>query len=228
MNMHCTRSIGRGSGAGSRLEKILRMGLMSFAAILLLAAVSLAAEPEDQITKIQKAYENIKDITGSFIQKSRIKDLKRTDTYRGSFFIKPPKLKWEYTGEKPQTIYVSQEKIIIYHKKENQVLISKFDKTTYGQAPIALLAGFGDIRKEFDVISSAAGLVVLKPKNSMGNISRLEITPSDDGFPIKAIAIIDSLSNRVDISLSNVRINTELKDSLFDFVPPKGAALMTY
>jgi outer membrane lipoprotein carrier protein len=170
----------------------------------------------------------MRDISGSFVQKSRIKDLKRTDTYRGNFFIKPPKLKWEYTGEKPQAIYVSNNQIIIYHKKENQVFKSKFDGATYGQAPIALLAGFGDIRKEFDIVSNSAELLVLKPKNQMGSISRIEIKPAASGFPIKAITIIDNLSNRADITLTNVKMNTELKDSLFNFTPPKSATIMEY
>ncbi|HEX8947672.1 MAG TPA: outer membrane lipoprotein carrier protein LolA, partial [Dissulfurispiraceae bacterium] len=71
--------------------------------IFLLAACSLsfvtavfASQAEDEVARIQKAYEHIKDIRGSFVQKSHIKDLKRTDTYQGQFFIKPPKMKWEY------------------------------------------------------------------------------------------------------------------------------------
>jgi outer membrane lipoprotein carrier protein len=210
-----------------RLEKIMFLALMVFAAVLL-ASVSAYAEPEDQITRIQKAYEGMKDISGSFVQKSRIKDLKRTDTYRGNFFIKPPKLKWEYTGERPQAIYVTRDQIMIYHKKENQVFSSKFDGATYGQAPIALLAGFGDIRKEFDVVSNSAEMLVLKPKHPMGSISRIEIKPAESGFPIKAITIIDNLSNSVDINLANVKMNTGLKDSLFNFKPPKSATVMEY
>jgi len=69
--------------------------LLSF---LLTPVLSVHAE-EDQVAKIQKAYEGIKDIKGNFVQKSFIKDLKRTDTYNGRFFIKQPKMKWEYTGD---------------------------------------------------------------------------------------------------------------------------------
>ncbi len=227
MKIRNTEVTGRKSGVPGWLEKIRHLAFMSFA-VLLLASVSPAAGPEDQVTNIQKAYEGMKDISGSFVQKSRIKDLKRTDTYRGNFFIKPPKLKWEYTGDKPQAIYVNRDQIMIYHKKENQVFSSKFDGATYGQAPIALLAGFGDIRKEFDVVSNSAELLVLKPKHSMGSISRIEIKPAETGFPIKAITIIDNLSNSVDITLANVKMNTGLKDSLFHFTPPKGATVMEF
>ncbi|MDH5202795.1 MAG: outer membrane lipoprotein carrier protein LolA, partial [Nitrospirota bacterium] len=107
---------------------------------------------DEDITKIQKAYENIRDIKGSFTQKSNIKDLKRTDTYVGEFFIKrPAKMKWEYKGKTPQEVLINNDEILIYQKKEKQAFKGKFDRTTYGQAPIALLSGFERIQEEFNV-----------------------------------------------------------------------------
>jgi len=191
-----------------------------------LAAPAPAEETDDQAMKIQKAYETIKDIKGNFVQKSVVKDLKRTDTYSGRFFIKPPDMKWEYTGSKPQTIYVSENSILIYQKSENQVIKSKFDRATYGQAPIALLAGFGDIRHEFDVVSDTPGRLVLKPKKPMGNIDRIDVVTSDVEFPIKSLTIYDRLSNRVEIILKEVRINSGLKNSIFRFTPPKDASII--
>ena len=193
---------------------------------VLTTAVACSAQAEDQVTKIQKAYEGIKDIRGNFVQKSFVRDLKRTDTYTGRFFIKPPSMKWEYTGEKPQAIYVMENEILIYQKKENQVIKSRFDRATYGQAPIALLAGFGDVRQEFDVVSDTPGHLVLKPKKPMGNIDRIDVTPADGEFPIKALTIFDRLSNRIEITLKDVKINSGLKNSIFNFTPPKDATVL--
>jgi outer membrane lipoprotein carrier protein len=200
--------------------------LILLTAFCLLHSASFAAEPEDLVVKIQKAYEGVKDISGSFTQKSQIKDLKRTDNYKGRFYIKPPNLKWEYAGENPQVIYVYQDQVMIFMKKENQVFRSKFDRAKYGQAPLALLAGFGEIRKEFDVIFEAEDKLTLVPKNPMGNIDQIEIKASESGFPIKSLAIIDNRKNRVFIILSDVKLNSGLKDSLFIFSPPKNAAIL--
>jgi outer membrane lipoprotein carrier protein len=191
-----------------------------------LTAYSFAAEQDDLVVKIQKAYKGVKDISGSFTQKSYIKDLKRTDTYKGRFFIKPPSLKWEYMGEHPQIIYVSQDQVMIYMKKENQVFKSKFDRSTYGQAPPALLAGLGDIRKEFDIIFESEDKLVLLPKTPMGNIDRIEIKAAESGFPIKTMTIIDNHRNKVDITLYDVKLNSNLQDTLFKFIPPKNAVIM--
>jgi outer membrane lipoprotein carrier protein len=190
------------------------------------ASVSYAAGLEDRIDKIQKAYEDVTDVRGHFVQKNRVKELKRTDTYRGNFYIKPPKMKWEYTGEKAQAVYVDSEYIFIHQKNEKQVFKSKFDKATYGQTPFAFLTGLGNIREEFDVVSGSGDTIVLKPKKSMGNITRIEIKLAAGAFPIKALTIIDKLSNIINITLSDVKVNTGLKDSLFRFTPPKGVAIM--
>jgi outer membrane lipoprotein carrier protein len=219
------------SEAGKATQKFIILTFSFFLAFFtihysLFTSCSFAAEQEDLVAKIQKAYAGLKDISGSFVQKSVIKDLKRTDTYRGRFFIKPPSLKWEYTGDKAQAIYVDKGYVMIHLIKEKQVFKSKFEPATYGQAPLALLAGFGEIRKEFDVTFMAEDKISLTPKKPMGTITRIEITGAQSGFPIKTLSIIDNLSNKVDITLSGVKTNSNLSDAIFKFVPPKNATII--
>lgn len=184
-------------------------------------SVLFASSVDEELQKIQKAYENIKDIRGNFIQKSFIKDLKRIDTYKGQFFIKiPKKLKWEYKGEKAQEVFINDNEILMYQKKERQAFRSKFDWNTYGQAPIALLSGFGKIQEEF-LISQKNGNLLLKPKNPMGRILSVEIVSSENEFPITSFIIRDSLSNKIEIILKDIRINTDLGEKLFDPSLPK-------
>ncbi len=187
---------------------------------LIFTYFAFASQSDEVVKRIQRAYENIQDIKGSFIQKSYIKDLKRIDNYKGDFFIKSPKMRWEYKSEKPQIIYITEEDIIIYQIKEKQAFKTRFDMATYGQAPIALLGGFGNIINEFDAFMKSDNRIGLKPKKPMGNISLIELSLSDNEFPISSITIIDKSSNKIDIDLRNVKINTGLKDSIFNFSPP--------
>ncbi len=55
------------------------------------------------------------------------------------------KLKWNYQGEQAQDILIDNDHLLIYQKKEKQAIKGKFNRDTYGQAPIALLSGFGKI-----------------------------------------------------------------------------------
>jgi len=186
------------------------------------------ASAEDEITAIQKSYEDIKDIKGSFVQKSYIRDLKRKDTIRGQFYIKRPmKMKWEYRGENGQEVFINGDEIIMYQKKDKQAFKGTFNRDTYGQAPIALLSGFGKIREEFTA-SEKSGRIVLKPRKPMGDIVSIEIEPSHEGFPIKSFTINDSYSNKIEMILSDVEINTGLEDKLFKPSLPKNVKVYDY
>jgi outer membrane lipoprotein carrier protein len=200
--------------------------LFLFCINLFLFTPAFAEGVDDKITGIQKAYENIKDMSGGFVQKSYIKDLKRTETFKGQFFIKRPmKMKWSYKGENAQDVLINNELITIYQKKEKQAFRGKFDRDTYGQAPIALLSGFGKIREEF-AVSDQKGRLVLKPKKPMGEITSIEIETAEEGFPIKSFIINDSLSNRIEMTLKDVRINSGLEDTFFELTLPKGVTVL--
>ncbi len=185
----------------------------------------LTAFADDEVTRIQETYRGIVDIKGTFVQKSYIKDLKRTDTYTGTLFIKrPSKMRWEYKGEKPQEVIINDDRIIIYKKDEKQVFKGIFNRQTYGQAPVALLGGFGRIREEFNITKKNNKLVLI-PKNPMGNIVSIELETSAEDFPIKSFVIKDTRSNRIEITFKNIEINTGIKDRIFDFSLPEGASV---
>lgn len=199
--------------------------LVIIALLTLLSSPCLALDAGQEIARIQKTYEGIRDLSGGFTQKSVIRDLKRTETYGGEFFIKARKMKWEYRGDKPQTVYINGDEIVVYQKNERQAFKGRFERSTYGQAALALLGGFGRIAEEFDAAAHKDRLV-LKPKTAMGNVLRVELTLGDGAFPIEALTIIDSSSNRVEVRLRDVKINRGLRDSLFDFVPPEGVTVI--
>jgi outer membrane lipoprotein carrier protein len=198
--------------------------LSAFFYSLFIASTAFSSVDEE-ISKIQKAYENIKDISGSFVQKSHIRDLRQTETFGGRFFIKRPmKMKWSYRGTQAQEVLINNDEIIIYQKKEKQAFRSKFDRDTYGQAPIALLSGFGKIQEEF-FASEKDGRLLLKPKKPMGGIVSIEIEPSGGNFPIKSFTINDSYLNRIEMELKDVKVNTGLEDSFFELSLPKGVTI---
>ena len=133
-------------------------------------------------------------------------------------------MKCEYKGEKPQEIIINNERIIIYNKSEKQAFRGTFNRQTYGQAPVALLSGFGNIREEFNINQKNSRLI-LTPKNPMGNIISIEIETSSGDFPIKSFIINDRRSNRIEITLKNIEVNTGIKDSIFDFSLPEGTSI---
>lgn len=136
-------------------------------------------------------------------------------------------MKWSYKGENSQEVLISNEEITIYQKKEKQAFKGRFDRETYGQAPIALLSGFGKIQEEFTV-SEKNGKLILKPQKPMGGILSVEIEPSEGEFPIKSFAINDSLSNKIEMALKDIKVNTGLEDKFFELSLPKSVNIFEH
>jgi outer membrane lipoprotein carrier protein len=189
------------------------------------AGPSEAADAGEAVLRIQKAYEDIKDLKGSFVQKNVIKDLNKTDTYRGEFFIKRPlKMKWAYKGKAAQDLLINNDSVLIYKKGDNQAYRSRFNRDTYGQTPVVLLTGMGNIQEEF-TISGNERRLLLKPKKPMAGVLSITLFLSEEGFPIKGFTIQDGRSNAVEIELNDIRINPGIRDSLFDPELPKGVSI---
>ncbi|WP_353684726.1 outer membrane lipoprotein carrier protein LolA [Thermodesulfovibrio sp. 3907-1M] len=180
------------------------------------------------LLKLENAYKNINDAAGSFIQTSHIKEINKVQQFRGRFFIKGDKVRWQYTGEFSQTIYLDNKTLIIYDKKRKQAIMSEFSEEKYGQLPLALLRRMADLKKDFEVNEKSENTIMLIPRSKMGNIKSIEITVAEGDFPIKSMKLIDMLSNTVKIDFSDVKINTSLKNSLFKFTPKKDDTVLKY
>lgn len=183
---------------------------------------------DSAITKLNNAYNNINDASGSFIQTSYIKDLDKTHKFKGKFFIKADRIKWQYEGEFPQVIYLNRETLTVYDKTKKQAIQSSFSEDKFGQLPIALLSRMADIEKNFEITEKSENTLILIPKTKMGNIKIIELIIHEDAFPIKSLKITDNASNTVKIDFYSVKVNTNLKDSIFKFIPKKDDTVIKY
>ena len=200
--------------------------------LLIILLLFLFANPilaqDTALSKLNKAYKNINDASGSFIQTSYIKDLDKTQKFKGRFFIKGDKIRWQYEGEFPQVIFLNRETLIVYDRKRKQAIQSIFSEEKYGQLPIALLSRIADFEKDFEITEKSENTLILIPKTKMGNIKKIEITIQDEDFPIKLLKFIDTSVNTVRIDFYSVTINKNLKDSIFQFIPKKDDNVLKY
>ena len=89
------------------------------------------------------------------------------------------------------------------------------------------MSGFGKIQEDFS-ISQKNGNLLLKPKQPMGGILSIEILLSEDEFPISSFTIKDSHSNKIEITLTDIKINTDLKEAMFEPSLPKDVKIYEY
>ena len=184
--------------------------------IVLLAAPVLGAGPGSVQKRIQKAYENLKDIQGEFRQESRIKELDETREASGRFYIRwPGRLRWDYVDPSRQTVVIMGEEMYVRQEGEKEVMQGRFDSESYGQTPMSLLAGLADMERDFIVKPSGPTSLLLIPRKSMGTVQSIRIGTSASSFPVESIQLVDVYGNVNTFNLVNVRMNKGLGDEIF-------------
>lgn len=203
---------------------MIKVFIMSLCFLLALSTKCLAI---GEIDRLQDFYKTFKDIEGSFTQKTFIKEINKSMSYKGSFYIKGNNIFLDYKGKKPQKVYINQSEIIIYQPTEKTAFKSAFDESRYGQTPLALIKGLTDIKKDFKSSKVADGVIILKPIKTMGNITEIKLTLSDmNNFPISKMLITDNRDGYIEITFVDVKVNHGFKDSLLMFNPPSDVTIV--
>lgn len=202
--------------------------IMGIGLLITFLFTGLLYAQEDTLARLESAYKNIKDANGSFIQTSYIKELDKVQKFRGRFFIKEDKVRWQYTGDFSQTVYLDKDTLVIYDRARHQAIKTSFNSQKYGQLPIALLTRMAVIDRDFEIKQKSEDNLLLIPKTKMGNIKTIEILIQEEPFPIKSMKVTDSSDNSLKIEFNSVKINTNLKDSIFKFIPKKDDTILTH
>jgi outer membrane lipoprotein carrier protein len=143
----------------------------------------------------------------------------------GTFaFQRPGKFRWAYEKPFEQLIVGDGEKIWVYDRDLNQVIVRKLD-IALGSTPAALLAGDSALEKNFDLTDAGRnnGLdyVEAKPRSPDTGFARVKIGLSDN-LP-RAMELTDAFGNVTVLTFSRFERNPPLDPELFKFVPPQGA-----
>lgn len=184
--------------------------------IFILTMPVFASEQGSVQKRIQKAYENLKDIQGEFKQESRIKELDETKQASGRFYIRwPGRLRWDYMEPTRQTVVILDEEMFVRQEGESEVMHGRFDSESYGQTPMSLLAGLGDMERDFIVKQSDPSSLLLIPRKNMGTVQSIRLGTAPGPFPVAFIQLVDIYGNVNTFNLVNVQMNKGIGDQIF-------------
>jgi outer membrane lipoprotein carrier protein len=210
--------------------------------LLLLGAAWLAAPGvagaqtlDEVVAGVEATYARINDLKAEFTQVSTNKSLGQDIKAEGTVYLKKGgKLRWDYKTPSPQQIVSDGVNFWVYTPDLNQVNKGEAPKALAGPAG-SFLAGLGRLREEFTVrflnpaakVDGAGRPVLdLTPKNPTPLLTRLVLTVDPKDYIVRAAMLYDQLGNTVTMNFTRVTPNAGLPDSVFTFVPPKGAAVV--
>ena len=201
----------------------------------LVAAPASAQTLDEVVAGVEATYGRINDLQAEFSQVSHNKSLGQDIKAEGTVYLKKGgKLRWDYKSPSPQLIVSDGVNFWVYTPELNQVNKGEAPKALAGPAG-SFLAGLGKLREEFSVrflnpsakVDGAGRPVLdLTPKNPTPLLTRLVLTVDPKDYIVRQAVLYDQIGNTVTMSFTKVTPNSGLADSLFTFVPPKGAAVV--
>ncbi len=135
----------------------------------------------------------------------------------------PDRLRWELDGPFEQTIVADGEFLWTHDPELRQATVRPMDQAL-GATPLALLTQPHRLDERFDVaeeIVAKGYRLVLRPKTSEADFTRLELDLAEDGR-LLALNFQDVFGQRTEIRLSEARRNPPLAPAEFQFNPPPG------
>ena len=146
----------------------------------------------------------------------------------GTFaFQRPGKFRWTYATPFEQLIVGDGEKLWVYDRDLNQVIVRKLD-LALGSTPAALLAGDSALEQNFDLVDAGKGegleYVEARPRSPDTGFERVRIGFANN-LP-RAMELKDSLGNVTTLKFETFDRNPVQDANLFRFTPPPGADIV--
>ena len=146
-------------------------------------------------------------------------------TSSGTFsFARPGKFRWAYEQPARQLIVGDGERLWVYDRDLNQVIMRRLDRAL-GTSPAAILAGDNAIDKSFTLADdgAAGGLefVLARPRDGDSGFESVRIGLA--GNLPRRMELKDSFGNLTTLVFTNFERNVALDAAQFRFTPPAGA-----
>lgn len=198
--------------------------LLKILLLCLTVAYSQSAVADSPVAQLKSFLHASTALSADFRQVTLNKNGQVTQNSNGKFYLsRPGKFRWNYLKPFAQEIVSNGGKVWIYDADLEQVTSKQLDDSL-GSTPALLLTGQVDIEEKFrlDDQGQTDGMnwVRLSPKNEESGFKYILI--GLDNGQLGGMELSDNFGQLTRIYFSNIRVNPNLSDSLFQFKPPEG------
>jgi outer membrane lipoprotein carrier protein len=187
----------------------------------------------DIITGVERSFSRMTDLSADFVQVS--KDvLNRKQEAGGHLYLKRQGMaRWEYNSPEEQ-LFVSDGKTVYFYVPADKQVNREAVKDTFDdRIPLMFLMGRSNLRNEFTKFELLATkpflqgtkVVRMTPKRKT-DLKELLMEVDPQNFQIRRLILDHSDGSHSEFIFSNIRTNTGLKGSIFDFKVPPGVKVV--
>jgi outer membrane lipoprotein carrier protein len=190
-----------------------------------LALASVSPAKADGLDQLKSFHATTKSGKTTFRQVVVGKGQQDARTTTGTFaFQRPGRFRWTYETPYEQWIVGDGDKLWIYDRDLNQVIVRKLD-LALGSTPAALLAGDSALEQNFDLVAAGKvegiDYVEAKPRSPDTGFERVRIGFANN-LP-RTMELRDTFGNVTTLTFGSFERNGAQDPAQFRFVPPPGA-----
>jgi len=182
---------------------------------------------------VERAFARMNDYTSNFIQISQ-DVLNRKTSAEGHLYLKRERMaRWEYTKPEEQLFVSDGKTVYFYVPADKQVNKDAVKDTLDDRMPLMFLLGRSNLRNEFTSFIllnqkpyfEGTKVVRMVPKRKT-DLKDLIMEVDPQSFQIRRLILEHMDDSRSEFIFSNIRTNTGLKASQFEFKVPPGVQVV--
>lgn len=210
--------------------------LLSLSAMGAKFTLAAPSEPaiDDYVRSLELSYRGVKTLRAEFTQTRKWGN--RTRSESGTVMLgRGGLMRWDYREPSSKLFVATRKDLFLYVPADHQVTRSRVKASDDIRVPFRLLLTRLNLRKVFADISFAEGALDSRPGNRVlraiprkaeevgYNEVLMEISPE---FDIRSMVITYADRSRMEFVFEDIKRNSALSPSLFDFTPPPGVEII--
>ncbi len=210
---------------------------MSYYLAILLALLQSPAVPDKNLNTlidgVDTTFGRMRDFSSDFVQ-IYYDPIKPKRQESGHLYLMRPRMaRWEYKNPEEKLFVSDGKTVYFYTPADRQVMKEAVKESLDDRIPLMFLIGRSNLRNEFARIEMLrekpflAGTQVLRliPRRQTG-IDDIVIEVDPTNYQVRRLAFSSADGSRSEFIFSNIRTNTGLRSSTFDFKIPPGVEVL--
>lgn len=207
--------------------------MLYFLAFLAFLQTAPAPNLDALVTGVERSFARMKDFSADFIQVGQDSLNRRQQESGHLYLMRPRMMRWEYKTPEDKLFVSDGKTVYLYVPADRQVNKETVRDTLDDRIPLMFLLGRSDLRKEFTRFEKLStkpflpGTQVIKmyPRRKM-DLTEVVMEVDPANFQIRRLLLHHSDGSQSEFIFSNIRTNTGIGASLFDFKVPPGVQVV--
>lgn len=196
---------------------------------LLFAVVVVRPATADDLSRVRHFLTTLESLQGEFVQHATNRATHTTQEAMGSVWIKrPARVRWHYTRPSAQDVLIDGERMWVYSKELEQVVIRRMAPGELARTPLAFLAGLASLDDLYRAEILPAGdhpdelRLLLIPKEKEARFQSVSLRFKRDDLTFLGMEVVDTVGNLTAITFHGLKVNQPVDPAHFALNLPPG------